>query len=151
MTRRFRRILVGIVTLVAVATASWALVLRAMKLRGDQVMNCSELGVHSEAVQRFHQSHGRYPASLEEAIQSSGFSTRNGAGRDIWGNQMIYQTDGNAFMIVSLGKDGRSDATDFWALVGTPVADWKAEEVRCGNPNAYAMVSGNNRTRACCK
>jgi hypothetical protein len=114
-------------------------------------MNCSELGVHSYAVQQFFNSHGQYPATLEEAIRATGFPTRSGGGRDFWGNQMIYRTDGRTFMIVSLGRSGRSDGTDFWKLVGTPVTDLQAEAHRCANPDAWAMVIGDDRSRACCK
>ncbi len=142
-------VVVGILALLT--GAGWVLIVRPGLLRGDQVMNCSELAVHSEAVQQFFKSHGQYPATLEEAIRASGFPTRNGGGRDFWGNPMIYQFDARTFMIASLGRSGRSDGTDFWKLVGQPVTDWKAEWRRCGNPDAWAMVSGDDRSRACCK
>ena len=151
MKSRVRSSLVTLGILAVLAAAGWVLVLRPMKLRGDQVMNCSELAVHGEAVQRFFKSHGEYPATLEEAIRASGFPTRSGGGRDVWGNKLIYRNDGHIFMIVSLGRSGRPDGTDFWHIAGTPVTDRQAEARRCANPDAWAMISGDDRSRACCK
>jgi hypothetical protein len=77
-------------------------------------------------------------------------STQIGTGRDDWGHELIYRTDGKTFILVSLGKDGKSDGVDFWSLRSSPVQDRRAEQERCANFNATVMIAGDDASRSCC-
>jgi Sulfotransferase family len=146
--RRRGLVVAAVSAAIALAGVAWGLVLHPMKLRAAQIKNCSHLAFCSQAVEQYAKVKGRYPESLPEALQ---FASSNAVpNRDVWGNELIYRTDGQTFMIVSLGRDGEVDGPDPWELRTVPV-DWQAEEQRCADFDADSIVVGGDRSRSCCK
>src|SRR5262249_10332134 len=117
-TPRRRKGLVFATVSVAVALAgvAWGLVLHPMKLRAEQVKNWPALAYCSQAVEQYAKAKGRYPETLSDALTLAGSATLGvpTPNRDVWGNELIYKTDGKTFIIVSLGRDGQADGPDFW-------------------------------------
>jgi hypothetical protein len=151
-TPRRRGLVVAAVTAaIALAGVAWGLVLHPLKLRAAQVKNCSHLAYCSQAVEQYAKAKGRYPESLPEALQFANSNAAPVPNRDVWGNELIYRTDGKTFMIVSLGRDGEVDGPDPWELRAVPVSDWQAEEQRCADFDADSIVVGGDRSRSCCK
>jgi hypothetical protein len=136
---------------IVLASVAWGLFLHPLKLRADQVKNCSHLAYCSQAVQQYAKEKGRYPQTLSEALQFAASNAATVPNRDVWGNELIYRTDGRTFMIVSLGRDGEADTPDPWELRTVPVTDWQAEEQRCADFDADSIVVGGDRSRSCCK
>lgn len=151
MKPRFRTFWLVLVSLFLAATGLWVLYLRPIVLRGNQVMNCSNLQMYRAAVEGYRRLKGGYPRTLEEAVTATGVTPRKPIGQDVWGHELVYRAEGTAFIIVSLGKDGRSDGIDFWSLRSDPVKDWRSEERRCSDFNADAMVTADDASRGCCK
>ena len=56
----------------------------------------------------YRAQHGTYPTHLAAALPEKWRSIR-----DPWGNRWVYITDGSAFLLLSFGKDGRPDRTDY--------------------------------------
>jgi Sulfotransferase family len=149
---RRRGLVFATVSALALAGVAWGLVLHPMKLRAAQIKNCSHLAYCSQAVEQYAKTKGRYPESLPEALALAG--SRAPAvpdpKRDVWGNELVYRTDGKTFVIASLGRDGEVDGPDPWELRTVPV-DWQAEEQRCADFDADSVVVGGDRSRSCCK
>lgn len=69
----------------------------------------------------FRADRGRYPATLQELC-----SFLRGAptvpavcrtdGRDAWGRPLLYTTRPDGYLVVSLGRDGKAQRKDYWAL-----------------------------------
>ncbi len=141
------------VSALALAGVAWGFVLHPMKLRAAQIKNCSHLAYCSQVVEQYAKTKGRYPESLPEALALAGSRPPEvpDPERDVWGNELVYRTDGKTFMIVSLGRDGEADNPDHLELRTVPVADWQAEEQRCADFDADSIVVGGDRSRSCCK
>ncbi len=151
--RRRRLVLATMAAAVALAGVAWGLVLHPMQLRAAQVKNCSHLAYCSQAVEQYAKVNGRYPQTLTEALALAGSRPPEvpDPKRDVWGNELVYRTDGKTFMIVSLGRDGEVDNPDHLELRTVAVADWQAEEQRCADFDADSIVVGGDRSRSCCK
>jgi len=150
-TRRKGVVFAGVSLAVALVGVAWGLVLHPMKLRADQVKNCSHLAYCSQLVEQYAKARGRFPESLREALTLAASGTAGVPNRDVWGNELVYRTDGKTYMIVSLGRDGEVDGPDPWELRTVPVTDWQAEEQRCADFDADSIVVGGDRSRSCCK
>ena len=154
MTWRGKTVALTLSALLVSGIAAWGLVARPIMLRGEQVKNCADLSIYREAVASYVRMKGGYPSSLKEAIAvtTPQLTTipRFAAARDAWEHELVYRTDGKSCIIVSLGRDGRSDGIDFWALRESRVTDWRVEQERCRDLNADTMVTDAGGESRCC-
>ncbi len=150
---RRRGLVFATVSALALAGVAWGLVLHPMQLRAAQIKNCSHLAYCSRAVEQYAKANGRYPETLTEALAlaNSRAPVVPDPKRDVWGNEVLYRTDGKTFMIVSLGRDGEADGPDPWELGTVPVTDLQAEEQRCADFDADSVVVGGDRSHSCCR
>lgn len=58
---------VSVAILASAAATVYALVIRPLMLRGRQIENLGQMRVYSAEIECFHQSHGLYPASAQDA------------------------------------------------------------------------------------
>lgn len=98
-------------------------------------------------IQNFHTQNGRLPKTLDE------LPTPN-LRLDAYGHPVHYETRGDAYLLVSFGRDGRPDHTDFWPLREGRIhppgksSDSLPQSI-CGRPNADTVVSDRGVHFAC--
>lgn len=129
--RRFLAVTAGVIVVLAVVLG-WAY--RRQSLWGSQIRNLELFKSYSRALEEYRVDHGDYPEAL--VAVSSGVSWPHvQAGNDIWGHSVRYlQKDGH-FVLVSTGKDGRSDFEDYGRFLDAKPAqvdiclDWNADQI----------------------
>ncbi|MFZ2491875.1 MAG: type II secretion system protein GspG [Thermoanaerobaculia bacterium] len=87
--------------------------------RSTQLRNLEEMRGYVGAVDEFRHQRGHYPQSLRDAVMSSSIRPavrqRLAEGHDLWRHPVAYRSDGTTFLLVSYGRDGRPDGTDYLA------------------------------------
>lgn len=105
-----------ILTLALVLAGSglaWASVeYRRFHLWGRQIQNLVKGREYVHHVRTYHDTFGRFPESLAEAVPADLRSRYDG--RDAWGRPFLYEPRGGSFLLVSQGRDGRADVVDWW-------------------------------------
>ncbi len=155
MPRNTRVILLSLAAAALVAFGSaWLIWLRPTIHRAHQVRTCADLQTYAQLVQRYREAHGRLPVSLSQAAAEAAPSHKGiefyAKGLDTYGHPLLFETREPAFIIVSLGADGRPDGLDFWALRRAPPPPL-TESQRCTNENADAFVADNTSAYCCGK
>ena len=119
--------------LIAVAVLAYAAVVRPMLLRSTQITNLQTMRRFKGEVESFQRAHGAYPKSF--------------SGLDAWGNAVSYTSDGRQYLLVSYGRDGRPDGSDYRAMRATG----ELRNEPCADLNANIVFSDRGELRNCGK
>ncbi len=77
--------------------------------RVRQIENAANFQTFRAALEHYYDENGKYPTRVEDALREfSWFS-----GRDSWRNPVFYISDGKIYILVSLGRDGLPDGTNY--------------------------------------
>jgi hypothetical protein len=81
--------------------------------------------VISYSLEDYRKANGEYPRNYRDALPEE----HRRFWSDGFGYPLVYESRPDAFIIVSLGRDGRSDGTDYWELrqVGTQMRDVRGQ------------------------
>ena len=127
-----------------------AVALHRAQMSGTQIRNFVQLQVHARALDQYRAARGAYPQELAAvvAIEPSAIGDRRYLnGLDYWGHPLILKTDGQHFMLVSLGRDGRSDGRPIPEL-GAPAS---LDKTPCGDNTLDTVLSDRGLLRGCAK
>lgn len=105
----------------------------------QQQKNDRTMAHYLEALAEYHRVHERYPHSLIDAVRPTrvpGGIVRGIPLRDAWGQPLRYFSDGEIFLLVSVGRDGEPDIEDYHLLRSEGV-----EREVCDRPGADIVVS----------
>lgn len=142
--------LLGLGVLTVAAGVAYAIVLRPMRLRFKQVGNLVDMRGYEWAIRHFHETHASFPLSLpavlEEARQLSA-GERFAKGLDGWGHPVLYRSNGEQYLLVSYGRDGRPDGTDYVQM--RAAGRW--DNGPCSDPDADIIFSDRGEHRTCGK
>lgn len=104
-----------------------------------QARNDRVVDFYLDALRSHHRATERYPHSLIDAVRPTRVPGGIAGGvplRDAWGHPLRYFSDGEMFLLVSVGRDGEPETDDYHLL--------RAEGVRrdvCGLPDADIVAS----------
>jgi hypothetical protein len=119
-----------------------------MELRAAQIQNLSLMRGYREALETYRKHHGVYPDALQQAVRTPPvFGEPIKIGQDLWGHSISYERLPHGFLLVSLGRDGEPDGTDYVALRSLTGSD----ESRCKDFNADQIFSDRGEHRTCGK
>ena len=126
-----------------------AMVSRSVVQRGRQVRNVSDMRAYREAVEEYAQNRGHLPLTLEEAVREWpkkkwGTLLR---GQDNWGHFVVYLPSGTEYLLVSFGRDGKPDGTQYAQLRAANAED----EAACNDLDADVVMSDRGEHRSCHK
>lgn len=102
--------------------------------RNDRLMDD-----HLAALAEYHRVHERYPHSLIDAVRPTrvpGGIVRGIPLRDAWGHPLRYFSDGEIFLLVSVGRDGEPDTEEYHLLRAGD-----ADREVCDQPDADIVAS----------
>jgi hypothetical protein len=141
---RTRLWVLGCLAIVLIA-ASYLRFLRPRLLLGRQVHNhavCQTVVAHLDS---YFDTHGSYPSdlSLLPAMQQH----ERSALLDGWGHEFLYTSDGERFVLVSYGRDGKPDERDYYAIGDLPTSSTSI----CGEFDADEVASDAGYHRLCGK
>jgi hypothetical protein len=116
-----------------------------------QIQNFELMKKYVRDLEAYRQKQGSYPDRLSEAVRERPvFGHPIEIGQDLWGHSLSYRKDGSGFLLVSFGRGGKPDGTDYGSL--TPSEVWRKDEAEaCKNPDADQVVSEKGWLRACAK
>ena len=119
--------------LIAVAAVAYALVVRPFMLRGTQVANLEHMRRYDLEIRSYWQAHGSFPRSF--------------SGLDSWGHPVSYVSDGTQYLLVSYGRGGRPDGSDYTAM--RSIGELRNEP--CADVNADIIFADRGELRNCGK
>lgn len=105
----------------------------------QQQQNDRVLAHYLEALDDYHRVHGSYPYDLVDAVRPTRVPGGIAGGiplRDAWGRPLRYFSDGEIFLLASVGRDGEADTEDYHLLR----ADRVYRSV-CDEPDADIVAS----------
>ena len=124
-----------------------------MQLAITQIDNFTLLQEYARAIdQHFAQSRS-YPESLVAVMPKSPVRGRKiPIGEDMWGHPISYTRLPDGYLLVSFGRDGRPDGTDYNRMRSESVFQSAAQQEKpCRNPDADVVLSDRGAHRACAK
>lgn len=136
---------ITVLLLGALGSVGYSVMLRPRLLTGRQVRNHAQCQVVEARLRQAFESNGRYPITLAEVGRSHG----EDHSIDSWGHSLFYQSDGSTFLLVSYGRDGRPDGSDYLAL--REQGDHPGGYNTCGNFDADEVMSDLGWHRLCGK
>jgi hypothetical protein len=98
-----------------VLAAAYLLALRPLWQLMKQHRTASDMRVVSTLLHDYRDRHGGYPAELAAALPVDLRRLLS----DAWGHPLLYFHTDQQFILVSVGKDGRPDYPDYWAVRAT--------------------------------
>lgn len=111
----------------------------------NQVANAANFGTVRGELIEYYEDHGEYPMNLADGVEKLSWFD----GRDSWGNRILYMSDGRIFIMVSLGKDGRPDGTNYLAArLKAPIYD---SDPACSEFKTDQILTDRGWYRACGK
>jgi len=138
---------IAVLLLVALATGGYWAMLRPRLLTGRQIRNHADCQAVDAYLRQYFESNRRYPAQLADALRPHprGLDLLT----DTWGHPLLYESDGTMFLLVSYGRDGRPDGSDYRVLraLGDLPNGWNI----CGNYDADEVMSDLGWHRLCGK
>jgi hypothetical protein len=164
--------LIGVGILTCVTAAVYAFLVRPVTFRDTRIQNLIIMRTYKWAVERFRQVHGFYPPSLQVAIQQAdGLPDRQlylsapdrldrtnyrsrfsypdrqlyRSGLDRWGHPVFYRSDGTQYLLVSFGRNGHPDGSDYLVMR----AAGKLDNGSCSDLNADIVFSDRGELRNC--
>ena len=142
--------IVVVAVLGGLTAAAYAFLIHPMLLRGRQIENLVDMRMYAVEIDRFRKTHGLYPASVQAAIRESP-DLRNmwpyHGGLDRWGHRILYRSDGQRYLLVSYGRDGLPDGSDYEAMR----AAGGLQNETCSDLNADIVFSDRGELRNCGK
>ncbi|HEV2063891.1 MAG TPA: hypothetical protein VGS00_05025, partial [Thermoanaerobaculia bacterium] len=97
-------------SLVLIAAVAYALVIRPLHLRGEQIGNLVQMRGYTYVLDAYRKAHGRYPTSLGLAIaEAEAPQPELIAELNRWGHKVLYQVADQRYPLVSYGRDGKPD------------------------------------------
>jgi hypothetical protein len=113
-----------------------------------QVQNLVLIREYEHGLEAHRARTGSYPVSLADAIQNQPVIGRPiPIGQDLWGNPMSYSRMADGFLLVSFGRDGKPDGTNYEQLR----REGKLDNAPCHDVNADQIVSDRGEHRTCGK
>src|SRR5262249_18790550 len=105
-----------------------------------QLSNHEACRTEDRRIREYRERFGRFPKVLDEVSVA-------GPPVDGWGHDFHYESNGAAFVLVSFGRDGKPDGTDYWQLreTGDHPSGWNI----CGTFDADEVMSDTGWQRAC--
>src|SRR6266540_5338385 len=73
-----------------------------------QVRTIADGRTISTLIEQYRERYGAYPAELAAAVPAAAVARGDG-----WGNRWVYVTDGSSFLLLSFGRDGRPERSDY--------------------------------------
>ncbi len=131
--------------LLAGAGAAWVVVIRPTMHSLRQVGVLTDLVAYTEALREYHEQHGGYPLELEEAAGVIEWFSPI----DRWGTPIVYLSDGDGFVLASMGMGGQPDGENYLATRMRAPRRQSAEE--CLNPRVDQIVTDRGWYRGCGK
>jgi hypothetical protein len=150
MTRHVRRnrVLAVVAVLLTLSAAGYGFVIRPMQLAITQIQNFKLLDEYAEAIDASCARTRSYPEALREVMKKPPvYGRRIPIGEDMWGHPISYSRLADGYLLVSFGRDGMPDGTDYQKLRLEGVQD----ERPCRNPDADVIFSDRGRHRTCGK
>ena len=144
---RGRRAVVVSLVLVVLAGAVVASGRSRIRRFEAQVNNLILFGGYHRQLRRHFDEHGFYPVDLSQIDPRF---TGALPGHDWWGNPVLYETNGTAFVLVSYGKDGVPDGVDYWEMREAPEYQDPPPEI-CGSWNSDQVSSDRGFHQYCGK
>ncbi len=144
--RTFFMIVLGCILLLG-AAAAWLAVIRPTMLRFRQVGVLTDLVAYTSALRGYHEQHGGYPLELEKATGSIDWFSPI----DRWGAPILYLSDGDGFVLASMGLGGQPDGENYLAArlrAPRQQADFVGE---CSNLQVDQIVTDRGWYRGCGK
>ena len=114
----------------------------------QQIDNLERAKCYMRALDGYRTSHGRYPTRLPDVYTFLRRECDAELGIDIWGNSFGYESNGEQFVLVSFGRDGKPDSRDYWPYRSTPTTPPRRI---CGSPNMDQVMSDLGVHQACYK
>lgn len=134
-------IAIGILSMLIVAAYVWPV--RPFLFGMRQVRTIADGRTISICLEDFREKNGNFPSTLASAFPAGQTFRTDG-----WGNRWVYITDGQGFLLLSLGKDGHPDRTDYVV----PRSSGRAVFQRtCGRWNADQIISHQGIHQGCGK
>ena len=140
--------------LVAVVAAMLVALLAMRTWRFVQVMTQHANTVNAifprQALREHRELHGAYPKRLSDLPDRPDRRVT----LDEYGTPYGYITDGRRFVLVSFGRDGRPDRSDYWPLRETAVLAGKGYAAgspasTCGEPDRDMVLSDRGFHQTC--
>jgi hypothetical protein len=126
----------------------YGVVVRPFLLGMKQVQNLVSVREYARGLEAYRARAGSYPSTLAEAIQSQPvFGHPIPVGLDLWGNPISYSRVADGFLLVSYGRDGKPDGTNYEQLR----REGKLDNAPCRDVNADQIVSDRGEHRTCGK
>jgi hypothetical protein len=148
---RRTRWIAGVALSLLLAAIAYGIVVRPILAASTQIPNFELMKTYVRGLEAYKQQQGFYPERLSDAVRERPvFGHPIEIGQDLWGHPLSYRRDGGMFLLVSFGRDGTPDGTDYGSL--TPSTVWRQDEAKaCKNPDADQVVSEKGWLRACAK
>ena len=152
----FRRSLIWAGGVIACIALAFVLVnLRQAVLRAKQVGTCADLQAYCSLLDRYRVRHGNYPTQLLVAVQEAGYKpeveTYLAQCKDRWGYSIHYESRGSSYVLVSFGRDGLPDGSDYWSIRAKYSSAGALPFMPCLDFNADAIASDLAVHRCCGK
>ena len=141
------RILIGVIAIIILAGIAYGAVLRPRLLTARQIVNHARSQAMHSYVLDYNRDHSRYPLTLEQAMPPERKDSAHTT--DAWGNAFFYQSDGSTFLLVSYGRDGTPDGSDYSAI--RKLGDHPPDYDICGAYDSDEVMSDNGWHRLCGK
>lgn len=140
-----RRRSLATITVVLVFAAVYVWPARPFVLGMRQVRTIADGRGIAAQIEQYREEHGRYPLTLATALPPSQSAPLR---KDGWGNRWVYITDGSAFLLLSFGRDGKPDRTDYRLLAGQGDIEFRST---CGDWDADQIISNRGIHQGCGK
>ena len=88
---------------------------RRQLLGVKQIRNLELFRLSATTLDEYYKAHGSFPCILSDATSAARWKVVRD-GDDYWDFPVRYESRGQSFVLVSYGRDGRSDHLDYWHL-----------------------------------
>jgi hypothetical protein len=119
------------------------------ELFAQQVHNLEIARSYQRQITAHRDALGRYPESLPRLIEDP-WIEGEGHGQDRWGNDLLYSSGGDWFILVSFGRDGKPDGIDYWEQRSRLANDRGRVDI-CGKPNRDQVLTDLGFAQCCGK
>ncbi len=131
--------------LLAVASAAWLVVIRPTMHSLRQVGVLTDLVTYTWALSEYYEQHGSYPLELEQATSAIEWFSPI----DRWGTPIVYLSNGDGFVLASMGMRGQPDGENYLAARMRAPRQRAVEE--CWDPRVDQIVTDRGWYRGCGK
>ena len=130
------------------AVLVYAILLRPAFARGRQVRTCADMNTVATYLAAYRGANQAYPRRLAEAVPVSAAKLF----RDGFGYLLHYESAEEGYVLVSFGRDGRPDTTDYWALRSALAVSAHTNPASvAGQPDADQVLTDLGWVRSGCK